>query len=409
VTGRRPPQYFPDVLRAGSPDPDRVTYVELFFDLVFAFAVTQIAGVLTESPTLFTIAEAVIVTLAIWWVWVYTTWATNWLNPDARSVLWFLLALTATGLVISESLPSAFGSRRFIFVGAYLLYAAIRTIGVIRGVRTAAPLIAGGQYRILVWTAVAGIAWVGGCFVSETGLRVGLWAVAILIEYAGPAVLFWLPGIGKSSWEAWNIRGGHFSERAALFIIIVLGESILVVGAGLSTELVTPAVLGAAAIAFADAVILWFLYFAHGQNRGHQFISQRESTGPVARLSYTYLHVVLVLGLVATTHASHLALQHPFAIPSLAVTALVLVGPMLYLLGLFAFKSSIGVPASWIPSHVIGAAVMAVLFVLRLAGLRSTNLLELSAIACGVLLLVVSGDELLWRKRVRESSTETAD
>ena len=407
MTHERSRGLLPGVLRDNSPDPERVTYVELFFDLVFAFAITQVAGVVTDSPTLATIVEGTIVTLAIWWIWVYTTWATNWLNPDARSVLWLLFVLTAAGLVLSESIPAAFEERRFTFVGAYLAYGLIRTLGVIAATRRNAPVIATGQYRILLWSGFSAIFWIGGAIVSDPALRLGAWALAILIEYVGPAALFWIPGLGRSTWDAWRIRGGHFSERAALFIIIVLGESILVVGAGLTTERLTPPVVAAAICAFIDAVMLWFLYFAHGQDRGHQYIKARESTGPVARLSYTYLHVVLVLGLVATTHGSHLALEEPLHHADLAESGLALIGPAIYLIGLYAFKRSIGIRTSWIPSHVGGATVLVILFAVTASGLMDMTVLEASAAATTVLILTVIGDEVLWRRRARTGDDST--
>jgi len=397
-------QTAPSVLREGSADPERVTYVELFFDLVFAFAIAQMAGVLTDEPTFLTIAEATVITLAVWWVWVYTTWATNWLNPESRPVLWLLLALSATGLVISESIPEAFDDRRFVFVGAYLIYALIRTVGVIVAVRRASPAIAGGQYRILVWTAVSGVFWVAGCFAPEIWMRLALWVIAIVIDYLGPASLFWLPKLGASSWEAWRIRGGHFSERAALFIIIVLGESILVIGTALASHELDAGVIAAALLAFAEAIMLWFLYFAHGQDRGHQFIATKAATGPVARLSYTYLHVLLVLGLVATTHSSHLSLHAPHEEPVAAVSALVYLGPAVYLLGLFSFKRSIGVPSTSIPSHAAGVIALSGLFALSATGVLEVTLLAESAIACAVLLLVVAGDEFLWNRRSRQTT-----
>ena len=96
-------------------EDERVTYVELFFDLVFAFAITQISSVLGENPSPRRLVEALVITLAVWWVWVYTAWATNWLDPDRRPVLWFLLVLTAIGLVISEAIPQAFGARAAAF------------------------------------------------------------------------------------------------------------------------------------------------------------------------------------------------------------------------------------------------------------------------------------------------------
>ena len=159
------------LLRQKGEDAERVTYVELFFDLVFAFAITQISGVLGEHPTLLSTLEGLVVTLAVWWVWVYTAWATNWLDPSRRRVLLPLLVLAAVGLVMSVAIPSAFEDRSAVFVTAYLVYSFTRTLGVIGATHRAAPAIAGGQTRILIWSSVSGLFWVAGIFADDPWSR----------------------------------------------------------------------------------------------------------------------------------------------------------------------------------------------------------------------------------------------
>ncbi|MFB2597109.1 low temperature requirement protein A [Herbiconiux sp. P17] len=408
MTDVTPARGIASFLRGEDEDAERVTYVELFFDLVFAFAITQISGVLGEHPTVLSVLESVVVTLAVWWVWVYTSWATNWLNPDRRLVLWLLLALTAIGLVISEAIPSAFDDRAAVFASAYLVYGFTRTVGVILATRRGAPMIAGGQARILVWSAVAGVFWIAGIFVDEPWLRVAVWGIAIGIEYAGPWALFWVPGRGRSSWDAWRIRGGHFSERAALFIIIVLGESILVVGRGLTIQELSAPVIVAALAAFVSAVAMWFLYFAHGQDRGRHYIAGRDASGPTARLSYTYLHVVLVIGLVLSTHGSELALEDPLEHTDAVLQTLMFAGTAVYLAGLLAFKLSIGVRARWIPSHLAGIGALATLFVLCVTGAIDPDRLEAALLSTAVLVLVVVGDEILWTRRASSAMLDQA-
>lgn len=397
-----------NVLRGEGHEAERVSYVELFFDLVFAFAVTQVSGVLGEEPSLLSILEAVVITLALWWVWVYTAWATNWLNPDRRPVLWLLLILTGASLIVSQAIPDAFGERAAVFVAAYLTYSLIRTVGVILATRKHAPRIAAGQYRILAWTSVSAVAWVAGANVEDPWLRLGLWGAAIGFEYLGPASLFWVPGRGRSDWSSWRVRGGHFSERAALFVIIVLGESILVVGGGLAEHEPTPGVALAAISAFANAVLMWFLYFAHGQERGNRFINSHEATGPVARVSYTYLHVVIVIGLVLSSHGSELALAHPNEDADGWFSILVLGGTAIYIAGLLAFKTSIGIPRNWIPSHVIGLAVFTLGTVALAAGWLDLQRLSVAWISTGILVLVVVGDEILWIQRARSQTTKVS-
>ncbi len=392
-------------LRGEDQDAERVTYVELFFDLVFAFAITQISGVLGEHPTPISLSEAVVICLAVWWVWVYTAWATNWLDPERRPVLWLLLILAAIGLVLSEAIPQAFENRAAVFVAAYLGHGFIRTLAVTAATRRAAPAIAGGQVRILAWSTAAGILWLAGVFADRPGLRLAIWGAAIVIEYAGPWALFWLPGLGRSDWSAWRIRGGHFSERAALFIIIVLGESILVVGRGLSVQSVTPSVAIAALSAFVAAVAMWFLYFAHGQDRGRRYIAGQDTSGPVARLSYTYLHVVLVIGLVLGTHGSDLALEHPGEPTDKVTQVLLFAGPALYLAGLVAFKLSIGIPVGWIPWHRAGTVLLLALFGLGAVGGLNPTRLEAALLSTAVLVLVVIGDEVEYLRREAQTAS----
>ncbi|MFI2364031.1 low temperature requirement protein A [Promicromonospora sp. NPDC019610] len=396
---------FVGLLRRDGEEAERVTYVELFFDLVFAFAITQISAVLGEHPTPLSMLEGLVVTLAVWWVWVYTAWATNWLDPGRRRVLWLLLVLTATGLVMSIAIPSAFEDRAALFVTAYLTYSFSRTLGVLGATRRAAPAIAAGQARILIWSSASGVFWVAGSFADDPWLRLTAWAVAVVIEYTGPWSMFWIPARGRSRWDAWRIRGGHFSERSALFIIIVLGESILVVGRGLTDNGLTVPVVFAALAAFANAVAMWFLYFAHGQDRGQRYIAGHETTGTVARTSYTYLHAVLVIGLVFSTHGSELALEAPADHADLTVQTLMLLGTAVYLAGLLAFKVSIGVQTGWIPTHVAGIAALLVMYGLGLAHVIDPTRVEVALLNTAVLLLVVIGDERLWRRRAAKASS----
>ncbi|WP_188508843.1 low temperature requirement protein A [Conyzicola nivalis] len=382
--------------RAGNSD--RVTFVELFFDLVFVLAITQLSALLSNEPNGWGFAQTVLICLAVWWLWVYTSWATNWLDPDTRPVLWLLLLLMAVALVLSSSIPGAFGSKGLIFAGAYVLYQLIRTVFVIVASARHRAVVADGQKRILIWLAVSAPFWLVGAL-QEERLRLLLWAIALAIDYLGPATLFWLPKRGRSSWEAWQIRGAHFAERAALFIIIVLGESILVTGRSLTGDELTPESALAFTSAFASSVALWLLYFAHGERGGTSFIKAKESTGPVARVSYTYLHVVLVIGIVITTHGHEVTSHHPLEEASLSTLAFAAVGPAIYLVGNIAFKASVGIRPRLLPGHIAGTFAYLVLYVLVAAGALHLTALALSWVATGILIAVVTVDERLWRRR----------
>src|SRR5262249_37739766 len=190
----------------------RVTNAELFFDLVFVYAVTQLSHPLLHHFTPLGAVQVTLLFLAVWWVWVYTTWVTNWLDPDQTPVRILLFLLMLGGLVLSMSIPKAFGERGLWFAGAY----ATMQIG-----RTAFWLLATPKHRTLVrqiglrfrvWLCGPVVFWIlGGPAAGET--RLYLWIVALAIEYVSAAVRFWTPGLGFSSVEAWAVEGSHMAER----------------------------------------------------------------------------------------------------------------------------------------------------------------------------------------------------
>ena len=208
----------------------RVTYAELLFDLVFVFAVTQVSHTLLSHFTPLGAVETTLLLLSVWWVWVYTSWVTNWLNPELTPVRVLLFLLMLGGLVLSTSIPLAFDSRGLWFAIAYAVMQVGRTVFWLASTppaRTAARM---NAIRILVWLSVSAVFWIaGGLAQGET--RLLLWAVALGIEYLSPAVRFWIPKYGASSVADWYVEGGHLAERCAGFIIIALGESIVVTGA----------------------------------------------------------------------------------------------------------------------------------------------------------------------------------
>src|SRR5882724_6155887 len=211
-------------------DHARVTYVELFFDLVFVFAVTQLSHGLLAHLTPLGALQATLLMMAVWWVWIYTSWITNWLDPERPAVRLMLFVLMAAGLVMSASIPQAFGARGAAFAGAYVFMQVGRSLFMLWALKQHDS----GNYRnfqrITLWLALAALFWLAGAW-FEGRQRIVLWAIAIGIEYLSPSVGMWVPGLGRSTPQDWKIDGGHLAERCALFVIIALGESLLVTGA----------------------------------------------------------------------------------------------------------------------------------------------------------------------------------
>ena len=353
----------------------RVSAVELFFDLVFVFAVTQLSHRLMEHFTPLGAAETLLLTLAVWWVWMYTAWCTNWLDPEKRPVCFMMLALMLGGLIVSASIPKAFEARGLAFAAGYAGIQVGRTGFFLWAVRGHARMIRNFQ-RIFAWLAFASVFWIAGAFVD--GLqRVAFWTLAFGLEFMSPAVGFWVPGLGRSSTEDWDVDGGHMAERAALFIIIALGESVLVTGATFSGLAWTAATMGAFLASFAGSLAMWWLYFKAAAEAGTRTIAASADPGRVARLTYTYIHLPLVAGIIVSAVADEFVLAHPLGHADGKTIVAIVSSVVLYLFGhtLFAWSIAGRVPRS-------SAAGMAAAVALVPAGaILSPLLLMVSAAA----------------------------
>jgi low temperature requirement protein LtrA len=333
----------------------RVTYAELLFDLVFVFAVTQISHTLLGRFTPLGALQTTMLLLSVWWVWVYTSWITNWLNPELTPVRILLFLLMLGGLVLSTSIPKAFESRGLWFALAYAGMQVGRTIFWLLATPRARILARTNTLRILVWLSVSAMFWIAGGF-AEGQQRLALWAVALGIEYISPAVRFWIPKYGASSVADWYVEGGHMAERCAGFIIIALGESIVVTGATFADLAWTLATVTAFMSAFVGALAMWWIYFHKGAEAGSELISNSNEPGRLARLAYTYLHLPIVAGIILSAVADELVLTHPADHSDLKTVLSAIGGPLLFLIGTILFKHSI---RGWLQlSHGVGIVAL---------------------------------------------------
>jgi low temperature requirement protein LtrA len=336
----------------------RVTYAELFFDLVFVFAVTQISHTLLGQFTPLGALQTTLLFLGVWWVWVYTSWVTNWLNPELTPVRVLLFLMMLGGLVLATSIPKAFESRGLWFATAYAAMQVGRTTFLLASVPRAQPSIRMNAIRILVWLSISALFWIAGG-IAEGHSRLLLWAVALGIEYISAAVRFWIPKYGASSIEDWAVEGGHMAERCAGFIIIALGESIVVTGATFADLAWTTETVSAFASAFIGSLAMWWIYFHRGAEAGSELISKSSEPGRLARLAYTYLHMPIVAGIILSAVADELVLQHPGGHSDLNTVLSAIGGPLLFLLGTILFKHTI---RGWLQlSHGAGIAALGIL------------------------------------------------
>jgi len=317
----------------------RVTYAELFFDLVFVFAVTQISHTLLSHFTPSGVLQVTLLFLAVWWVWVYTSWITNWLNPEKTPVRLLLFALTLGGLVLSTSIPAAFDGRGLWFAAAYAAMQVGKTVFLWLSTPSSQPLARMNAIRITAWLSMSAIFWIAGGL-AEGQSRLLLWAMALAIEYISPAVRFWIPRYGASAVADWVVEGGHMAERCAGFIIIALGESIVVTGATFAELTWTTENVLAFVSAFAGCLAMWWIYFHKGAEAGSEQISKSSEPGRLARLAYTYLHMPIVAGIIVCAVADELVLKHPHGHSDLKTVLSAIGGPLLFLFGTILFKHS---------------------------------------------------------------------
>lgn len=330
-----------------------VTYIELFFDLVFVFAITQLSHRLLDHLSIGGAIETLVLFLAVWWVWIYTSWVTNWLDPDRGHVRLMLIAMMIGGLLLSAAIPRAFESTGLLFAIAYVSMQLLRSAYMVwasTGVHDARKR---NFMRVCFWFLLALPFWIAGAL-AEGEARVALWSLAVLVEYAGPYALFRTPGLGRSSPEDWDISGGHMAERCALFIIIALGEAVLVTGATFA-ELAHDAPTWAAFLtSFIGSATMWWIYFDIGATRGSRMISEADNVGLIARTAYTYLHLPIVGGIIVTAVGDEMMLAHPVGHSDLATVLTIIGGPWLFLFGNQAFKW-VTSGAKWPPlSHGLG-------------------------------------------------------
>jgi low temperature requirement protein LtrA len=314
----------------------QVRQIELFFDLVYALAITQLTYHLLERLSLRGALETLLLLLAVWTTWVYTGWVTNYFDPDTRPMRLMLLGAAFASLVMSASIPGALGDRGLLFAASLAAIQVGRTLFVLTAIGRGHHL-SGNFRRAMVWWSATGLLWLAGGLVTGD-LRPALWTVAVAAQFVGVWVGFPVPGLGRLRTTDYTIVGGHLAERCQLFVLLALGESILVTGADFGgLELSVPTAL-AFAVAFAGSVALWWIYFDRGAEAGRRAISAASDPGRLGIYAYNYFHVPMVAGIIVDAAADGMTMAHPTGKTTVGTTALILGGFALYLLGNALFE-----------------------------------------------------------------------
>src|SRR5262245_15328210 len=293
--------------RRDAGEEQRTTALELFFDLVFVFAITQVSHLLLDHLTWTGAGQALVALLVVWWAWNYTTWVTNELDPDSIVVRLLLIGLMLASLLMAIAIPDAFGARALLFACSYVVIQVGRTAFLTFASAKPGTIERERAGRILIWFVAAGALWIAGGF-AHGSARAALWLAALAIDYSAPLFLYWVPGRPRLTGDTWEVETAHFAERFQLFIIIALGESIVVTGAttaGLELNAARDVAFG---LAFLGTAALWWLYFDYVARIAQRRLELARDRTRLARDGYTYLHVVLVLGIIVSAVGDELVI-----------------------------------------------------------------------------------------------------
>jgi low temperature requirement protein LtrA len=382
------------IIRSRADGEQRATFFELFFDLVYVFAVTQLSHHLLDDLSWSGAAETAFMLIALYWAWNYTTWMTNWFDPDTGPVRLVLVFVMVASLLMAVAIPEGFGEYALLFACAYSGLQIGRNAFVV-------AVTPRGRFnqnfrQILAWSVLSAPLWVAGGVVGDDALRWVLWLGALGLDLAGPLVAYWLPGAGRTPMSQWQIEGAHFGERFQLFVIIALGESVVLAGATASDAGLSVDVVAALVLALLSSTALWWLYF--GQVAGAVLERIRVATlderGRIGRDIYTYLHLPIIAGIALVAVGDELVIAHPADDLRNAGALVILGGPALFLVGLMAAAARVG----YAQSRPRAVAVVALLAAVPAAA--GVSGLLVSALLAGLLTFLVVAEQLQARHGV---------
>ncbi|MDG4787251.1 low temperature requirement protein A [Micromonospora sp. WMMD1102] len=373
----------------------RATLLELFFDLVFVVALAQISRNLGLNVSWLGIAQAVLLLAAIWWVWAITAFVTDLYDPQQVWIQFLMIAVMLGALVMAATVPHAFGHGGLVFAGAYVgihLGRGLLLVPILRGRRAQ-----GRAVRIFCWFTVSTVPWIVGALLPADTLRLAVWALAAAIDYLGFFLGYPVPGRRRLPPEQFSVTAAHLAERYQQFFMIALGDAILVAGLVYSEAPAGIAPAGGLFATFLSTVLLWRVY----THRAGEVLPQAIESAPAARRFIgmaPYTHLLMVAGVVFAAAAFKQVITEPLETVGWRTTALLLGGPVLFLLGRIRFDYEVFARGS-------GSRLVALGLLVAIVPL--TRLLPLVGIAgyvCLVLAGVAAADTLRDRGRRAEPS-----
>lgn len=385
-------------------DGEKVGFIELFFDLVFVFAATQLSHRLIEDGSPEGVVENLVLFLAVWSVWTSTTWVTNWMDVDRNRVRLLLLALMIGGIFQMLAIPDAFKFKfdAQAFAAVHIAMQVGRALFVLLSTAGRHDRLHRHFQRVLIWFLLAAPFWIAGAW-GDSDYQLRWWAAAVAVEFAGQWFRYWIPARGRSSIAEGHVQANHFAERCGLFVIIALGENILVTGSTVGELTRNRETVAALVTALVACMAMWWIYFSYSQEKAAETVEEDDASGRAARIVYVFLHIPLILGLLVNAAGDEPLIKHPGDPAKLSEAFLVVGGPALFLLGEILVKRM--VCGGWITSHIVGLLSL-LAFLLVAPGM---TLLHVGIVAAAVLVVVAIWEELAIRRRKKGRAERGGD
>lgn len=379
-------------VRQEGQDAEKASFPELFFDLVFVFALIQLSHALAEDFGPTAALEAVILILSLWWLWIHTTWITNLLNTEKEPVRLLLFFLMFGGVLLAIALPEAFAEQGLIFALIYSVMQVGRSLFTLFAFKAEDRQSFLIFVRVTIWLVISSLFWLAGGLVDLSD-RILLWSIALAIEYAGPACRYVVPGMAKSDEDRLHLSGEHLAERCALFVIICLGETILTTGRTATEYMNSGLTFLVFCSAFVSTVAMWWIYFHHGQEEASKKAESADEKAKIAHNLFNYGHLPIVAGIILTAVGEDFSLSHAQDGATFREAIAILGGPILFLAGNIGVKTAAAYQRP--DSHFVGVAGLCLL--LPVPGIP---LFALQVASTALLLLVALWEYLALQRAV---------
>ena len=365
----------------------KTSYLELFFDLVFVFAFTQVTALILENTTPQGFARAALVLAMVWWAWSAYAWMTNAIDVENAVTRVIMFAAMAAGFFMALAVPDAFQDEAAWFAVAYFVVRMLNPALYAWGVR-GDPVLLRAMGRLAPWFVVAAVVALVGGFV-DADYRAWVWLASLVIDVIGTLTV---------ARVEWRVSPSHFAERFALIVIIALGESIVAIGIGTSGLPRDTTYALSVIVAFAGVAALWWAYFDFTAVAAERALRRAspQARGPMARDVFTYFHYPVVLGIILYAVAAKKTLEHPLDPLSEAGRWALGLGVAIFLVGFALMRFRVVHRVAW---ERLAAAVLSLVVAVVLDGADAIATL-------GVVIVILVLSVALETARLREVRAE---